>query len=158
MKDASSGPFCERFTGSWLYLRLFYTATSLIREKEDILYAYMLVVFTRATVSTYFALSTLRPQSLALRSHLNAVAISVFYFITVPLFTELLSMMGKWTWLHPQRPIKPNKHSCCIQALVFPTSVKDAVCLARLDLRPLASNFSAHLIFPASRARRWNAQ
>jgi hypothetical protein len=106
--------------GSWLYLRLFHTETSLMWEAEDALYAYVPLVFALAMALTYFALFGMRLHLTTLRPHLDNGTIAVLTFITVPLFTALFYMMGKWTLLHPSGPTILNKHGCCTQALVFP--------------------------------------
>jgi hypothetical protein len=120
LETPSSASFDADPKGSWLYLRLFHTETSLMWEKDDALYAYMPLVFAFAIASTYFVLSGLRSKSIALRPHLDTGSIAVLCLVTVPLFTALVYMMGKWTLLNPQGPTKLNKHGCCTQALVFP--------------------------------------
>jgi hypothetical protein len=106
--------------GSWLYLRLFHTETSLMWENDDALYAYIPVVFAFVIALTYFALVVLRSRFTAWRPHLDNGTIAVLCIVTVPLYTALVYMMGKWTLLHPQGPTLLNKHGCCTQALVFP--------------------------------------
>lgn len=106
--------------GSWLYLRLFHTETSLMWEADDAPYAYIPLVFALAMASTYLALLGLRSRLISLRPHLDNGSIAVLSLIAVPLFTALVYMMGKWTLLHPSGPTLLNKHGCCTQALVFP--------------------------------------
>jgi hypothetical protein len=105
---------------SWLYLRLFHTETSLMWEADDVLYAYIPLVFALAMASTYFALLGLRSSLVSLRPHLDNGTIAVLSLITVPLFTTLIYMMGKWTLLHPSGPTLVNEHGCCTQTLVLP--------------------------------------
>ena len=112
--------FDSDLKGSWLYLRLFHTETPLMWEADDPLYAYIVPVFALAMVFTYFALIGIRSYSVTLRPHLDSGSIAVICLVTVPLFTALVYMMGKWTLMNPHGPTILNEHGCCTQALVFP--------------------------------------
>ena len=108
----------------WLYLRLFYTETSLMWQPTDFWYAHLplaLLLTSTLSLAALLALRRLLPQT---RPHLDAPALAVLAALTLPAFTALLYMIGPYS-LRPLRGVvKMNRYGCCTQGLVFP---RDAV-------------------------------
>lgn len=54
------------------------------------------------------------------RRHLDIATIAVICTITVPAFTGLVFMIGKYNITPLRGVVEMNKHGCCTQALIFP--------------------------------------
>ncbi|KAH0357473.1 hypothetical protein KCU83_g693, partial [Aureobasidium melanogenum] len=110
-----------RQSTNWLYLRLFYTETSLRwRTDQNFWFRHLwltviLIAFLSALVSII-----LRHSYKPLRKFLTNHAIITMALITVPAFTTLYFMVGKYN-IHPLSGVeRMDKYGCCTQALVFP--------------------------------------
>lgn len=110
-------------SSSWIYLRLFYTETSLgWQASEDFWFGHQLLTFSLVMSGVLLLLLIgkwcLRP----LDRRLDIFAIIVLVFIATPAFTALVFMMGKYN-LNPLSGVeRMDKYGCCTQALVFPRS------------------------------------
>ncbi|KAF2219286.1 hypothetical protein BDZ85DRAFT_225084, partial [Elsinoe ampelina] len=104
----------------WLYLRLFYTETSLGWDPAtDFWYRNMPLTFLLASSLSASLLLLLRRLPRA-RLLLDTPTLAVLVCITTPAFVVLAFMTGKYT-LTPLRGVVPmDKWGCCTQALVFP--------------------------------------
>jgi len=104
----------------WLYLRLFYTETALMWQNSDFWYAHMPLTFLLATIFGFGTLCAVRWKWPSTRAHLDNGAIAVLCLTTIPAFTALAFMIGKYS-LHPLRGVvRMNQYGCCTQAIVFP--------------------------------------
>jgi hypothetical protein len=108
----------------WLYMRLFYTETSLgWHASEDFWYDHMAFTFALAmgVVLTFllFVKGVCRLFKRPYR-YLDIASVMVLVLITTPAFTALVFMAGK----HNIKPLngveRMDKHGCCTQALIFP--------------------------------------
>ena len=112
-----------RASSSWIYLRLFYTETSLgWQASEDFWYGHQLLTFSLAIGGILLLLLIgkwcLRP----LDRRLDIFTMIVLVLIAAPAFTALVFMTGKYN-LNPLRGVeRMDKYGCCTQALVFPRS------------------------------------
>lgn len=106
---------------NWLYLRLFYTETSLGWEADDdYWYGHQLLTFGLAMGTVFLLLSLGRRACRPLGRKLDTPTIAVLVLIATPAFTALVFMLGKYN-LHPLEGVeRMDKHGCCTQALVFP--------------------------------------
>lgn len=104
---------------TWLYLRLFYTETSLGWETElDFWYRNMPAAFLCTMTVVLLLLLCLR-WSLP-RLGLSLTIIAVLVLVTTPAFVQLIFMVGKYN-LAPLRGVeRMDRYGCCTQALVFP--------------------------------------
>ncbi|PNS14502.1 Bifunctional protein GAL10 [Sphaceloma murrayae] len=108
-------------SSSWLYLRLFYTETSLgWDETTDFVYRNMHLTFAAAMALTASILLLARKYSHHARGLLDPATIAACTLVTVPAFTALFFMVGKYNVMPLRGPTLMNKHGCCTQALVFP--------------------------------------
>ena len=112
-----------RASSSWIYLRLFYTETSLgWQASEDFWYGHQLLTFSLVMGGVLLLLLLgkwcLRP----LDRRLDIFTMMVLVLIAAPAFTALVFMTGKYN-LDPLRGVeRMDKYGCCTQALVFPRS------------------------------------
>jgi hypothetical protein len=112
-----------RASSSWIYLRLFYTETSLgWQAAEDFWYGHQVLTFSLAMGGLLLLLLLgkwcLRP----LDRRLDVFTMIVLVLIAAPAFTALVFMTGKYN-LNPLRGVeRMDKYGCCTQALVFPRS------------------------------------
>ncbi|KAL0941135.1 uncharacterized protein CTRU02_203898 [Colletotrichum truncatum] len=112
---------------SWLYLRLFYTETSLgWEENVDFWYGHMTLTFGLAMVSGLLVLLVLRRLS-RLRRVMDNTTIAVLVLVTIPAFTALVFMVGKYNLMPLHGVVKMDKWGCCTQALVFPRNQIDGL-------------------------------
>ncbi|KAJ5495984.1 hypothetical protein N7539_001100 [Penicillium diatomitis] len=103
----------------WLYLRLFYTETSLTWTSSDFVYRNMPFVFGFLMLSTVSCLIALR-RSRYQRFHLDTASIAVISVVCVPAFTAFIYMVGKYNLMPLTGVVEMNKYGCCTQGLVFP--------------------------------------
>jgi len=103
----------------WLYIRLFYTETSLMWENSDFVYRNMLTVFLTVIALSFLFLYTARRSAPKLQLWLDYGTIGVLCLLTVPAFTGLYYMIGKYS-MHPLQGLVPmDEHGCCTQGLIF---------------------------------------
>jgi GR25 family glycosyltransferase involved in LPS biosynthesis len=108
-------------SNSWLYLRLFYTETSLRwREDQDFWYRYLWLTFLLLASASATCLTLVRYMYKPARRVLTFSTIAVFSLATVPAFTGLYFMIGKYTVHALSGVTRMDKYGCCTQALVFP--------------------------------------
>lgn len=105
---------------NWIYLRLFYTETSLSWTTDDFAYRHMGFVFFFAMSATCGALLLARQASSSARRHLDFPTIGVICIVTVPAFTGLVFMIGKYNLTPLRGVVEMNKNGCCTQAMIFP--------------------------------------
>ncbi|KAB8074374.1 hypothetical protein BDV29DRAFT_156733 [Aspergillus leporis] len=105
---------------NWLYLRLFYTETALSWTNDDFAYRHIGFVFLLTMSTACGALMLTRRIWPASRRHLDVLTITVICVITVPAFTGLIFMIGKYNVSPMRGVVEMNKHGCCTQAMVFP--------------------------------------
>jgi GR25 family glycosyltransferase involved in LPS biosynthesis len=108
---------------SWLYLRLFYTETSLSwRASDDFWYGHQLLTFSLAMTAVLLLLLLGKRTSRCVSRRLDTATILILVLIATPAFTLLVFMIGKYN-LHPLKGVeRMDKYGCCTQALVFPRS------------------------------------
>lgn len=112
-----------RSSSSWLYLRLFYTETSLgWQASEDWFYGHQIFTFASAIAGVLLLLLlgkwSLRPMD----RKLDLPTVIVLAFVTTPAFIALFFMAGKYN-INPLSGVeRMDKYGCCTQALVFPRS------------------------------------
>lgn len=125
-----------RRSTTWLYLRLFYTETSLRwRTDQDFWFRHLwLTIAAIAALSTLLSI-ILRHFHKPLRSILTNQTIAAMAVVTMPAFTILYFMVGKYNVLPLSGVERMDKYGCCTQALVFPRAqVPDLVAyLARRE-------------------------
>jgi GR25 family glycosyltransferase involved in LPS biosynthesis len=105
---------------NWIYLRLFYTETSMQWEDTDFWYYHMWLTFSLASWSGFILLIFTRHLFPSKRRYLDNWSIAAICLITIPAFTALLFMIGKYSLFPPHGVFKMNKHGCCTQAMLFP--------------------------------------
>ncbi|KAG9663105.1 hypothetical protein KCU64_g1534, partial [Aureobasidium melanogenum] len=110
-----------RQSTNWLYLRLFYTETSLRwRTDQDFWFRHLWLTVILVAFLSALVLIILRHSYKPLRNILTNHAIITMALITVPAFTILYFMVGKYN-IHPLSGVeRMDKYGCCTQALVFP--------------------------------------
>ncbi|KJY01324.1 hypothetical protein TI39_contig297g00006 [Zymoseptoria brevis] len=110
-----------RASTNWLYLRLFYTETSLgWDEDSDFWYRNMRLTLALAIVSTLTFSLSIRACSARLRPRLDLATIAVLALIVAPAFTQLVFMVGKYNLFPLQGVVRMDRFGCCTQGLVFP--------------------------------------
>ncbi|GAM35627.1 hypothetical protein TCE0_017r04105 [Talaromyces pinophilus] len=105
---------------NWLYLRLFYTETALSWTSDDFAYRHMSFIFLVAMIASCGALLLIRRTLPSTRRHLDIATITVICTITVPAFTGLVFMIGKYNITPMRGVVEMNKYGCCTQAMIFP--------------------------------------
>ncbi|TVY43147.1 hypothetical protein LSUB1_G001318 [Lachnellula subtilissima] len=105
---------------NWIYLRIFYTETSVGWEETDFMYHYKGSIFAAAAILGYVILFLSRCFVPSTRRYLDYWAIAVICLATIPAFVLLLFMVGKNSLYPPNGVFKMNKFGCCTQALIFP--------------------------------------
>jgi hypothetical protein len=80
----------------------------------------MVLTFVLASASTYLGGILVRYQFPSTRKTLDNWALAVLCLVTVPGFTVLLFMIGKYSLFPLEGVVEMNKYGCCTQALVFP--------------------------------------
>lgn len=104
----------------WLYLRLFYTETALSWTTEDFWYRNMPLAFIITSSVAFGALSFTRRAYPSSRRYLDNLTVAVICLVTVPAFTALVFMIGKYN-VHPMNGVvEMNRYGCCTQGMVFP--------------------------------------
>ncbi|KAH8698673.1 hypothetical protein BGW36DRAFT_426366 [Talaromyces proteolyticus] len=107
-------------TASWLYMRLFYTETQLQWEETDFAYRNIHMIFLVAMSTGLLICMMTRRLFPRARSILTYSTIIVICLVTIPAFTGLYFMIGKYS-VHPLRDVVPmDAHGCCSQALIYP--------------------------------------
>jgi hypothetical protein len=105
----------------WLYLRLFYTETPLTPWMDtDFWYTNMWLAFLLAMATGLFSLLVIRRHWVPSRPHLGNGTVAVICLVTIPAFTALVFMIGKFNIMPPRGIFPMNKYGCCTQAMVFP--------------------------------------
>ncbi|OJJ77058.1 hypothetical protein ASPBRDRAFT_140550 [Aspergillus brasiliensis CBS 101740] len=110
----------------WIYLRLFYTETSLGWSDSDTVYRNMPLIFgllILSSLSSLFMVRRTRFQQL----HLDNLSIVVISMVCVPAFTALVYMAGKYNLMPLRGVVEMNKSGCCTQGLVFPRESVDGL-------------------------------
>lgn len=106
---------------SWLYLRLFYTETSLGWDASvDYWYGHLPLTFVLAMAFGLSGLLFLRTIYKPARRHIDNSSLTVVTLVTIPAFTALVFMIGKYSLFPLQGVERMDVHGCCTQALVFP--------------------------------------
>ncbi|KAH8691178.1 hypothetical protein BGW36DRAFT_410925 [Talaromyces proteolyticus] len=102
---------------SWLYLRLFYTETLMLWGENDFAYRNIHMVFAAAIAIGFLSLFFARRLVPGLQ--LDYGTIAVICLVTIPAFTGLYFMIGKYS-IHPLRGLVPmDSGGCCSQALIY---------------------------------------
>lgn len=112
-----------RASSSWLYLRLFYTETSLgWRASEDFWYGHKTLTFSLAMGGLLLLLLLGKWCVRPLDRRLDIATMIVLVFVATPAFTAMAFMAGKYN-INPLKGVeRMDKYGCCTQALVFPRS------------------------------------
>lgn len=106
--------------GSWLYLRLFYTETSLSWSSSDFWYRNMPLAFFIVMATGLASLLLIRRRWSKARSYIDNWTIAATCLVVIPAFTALVFMIGKYSLLPLQGVVEMNGPGCCTQGLVFP--------------------------------------
>lgn len=108
-------------SNSWLYLRLFFTETSLGWEADvDFWYGHQLMTFALAMGVVFLLLVFGRRLCRPLGRRMDTPTLAVLVFIATPAFTALIFMLGKYN-IRPLSGVeRMDRHGCCTQALIFP--------------------------------------
>ncbi|KAL4901378.1 hypothetical protein BDW74DRAFT_181946 [Aspergillus multicolor] len=105
----------------WLYLRLFNTETFLSwSSSDDFWYRNMALAFFLTTAAALSLLLSARQASSKAHRSLDYLTIAVPCLFTVPAFTGLFFMIGKYNVMPLQGVVEMNKYGCCTQGLIFP--------------------------------------
>ncbi|CZT25541.1 uncharacterized protein RCC_11274 [Ramularia collo-cygni] len=113
----------ESRSSHWLYLRLFYTETSLGWEVEsDFWYRNKPLFYFVATASSAMMLFSTRSFYPGARTWLDLATISVLTLVAAPAFATFFFMVGKYNLFPLNGVERMDKFGCCTQALVFPRS------------------------------------
>ncbi|RDW82956.1 transmembrane protein [Coleophoma crateriformis] len=105
---------------NWIYLRLFYTETSMSWQDTDFWYGHMPFTFLLAVLATFCSLILVRINFPSSRRHLDNWTVLALSAVSTPAFVALLFMVGKYSLFPPLGVFELNKYGCCTQALVFP--------------------------------------
>jgi hypothetical protein len=111
---------------AWIYLRLFYSETFLSWSSADFAYRNMPLIFALAALLALACLSALR-RSTRCRPFLDPATMAVISLLSVPAFTALLYMIGKYSLMPLRGVVEMNAYGCCTQGLVFPTRQIDGL-------------------------------
>lgn len=108
---------------SWLYLRLFYTETSLgWQASEDFWYGHKFLTFALVSGGVLLLLLLWKRACRPSNRKLDTWTMAVLVLVTAPAFTALVFMTGKYN-ISPLKGLeRMDKYGCCTQALVFPRS------------------------------------
>lgn len=120
-KALSSLADLKRFSEPWLYLRLFYTETSLGWDaSSDFWYGHQLLTFVLAMVAVLALLLGAKRTVRSFARRLDTQTLVILVCIVTPAFTALTFMIGKYN-LNPLDGLeRMDRYGCCTQALVFP--------------------------------------
>jgi hypothetical protein len=112
-----------RSNSSWLYLRLFYTETSLgWQASEDFWYGHKTLTFPLTMGAILFLLLLGKWCVRPLDRRLDIATIIVLVLVATPAFTAMIFMAGKYN-INPLKGVeRMDRYGCCTQALVFPRS------------------------------------
>ncbi|KAJ5223898.1 hypothetical protein N7468_008440 [Penicillium chermesinum] len=105
---------------AWLYLRLFFTETSLSWQSTDYWYRNMPLAFFLVMVFGLTLLLAVRRRLPASRRWLDNWTLAAVCFIIIPTFTALVYMVGKYSLCPLKGVIEMNIFGCCTQGLVYP--------------------------------------
>ena len=111
---------------NWIYLRLFYTETSLGWDSSDFAYRNMPIIFALAILLALIIMSTIR-RSKVVSPYLDYPTIGVIGLIFVPGVIALIYMTGKYTLMPLRGVVEMNSHGCCTQGLLFPQNQVDGL-------------------------------
>ena len=103
--------------GSWLYLRLFYTETSLSWSSSDFWYRNMPLAFFIVMATGLASLLLIRRRWSKARSYIDNWTIAATCLVVIPAFTALVFMIGKYSLLPLQGVVEMNGPGCCTQGL-----------------------------------------
>lgn len=104
----------------WIYLRLFYTESSLRWREADFWYKHMHFAFLGLMASGMLILVMVRRLWSKGEHYLTPFTIAIIYLATIPSFTALFYMAGKYT-IAPLRGLElMNGYGCCTQGMIFP--------------------------------------
>lgn len=106
--------------GSWLYLRLFFTETSLSWSSSDFWYRNMPLAFFLVIGSGCALLLAIRRRWSGTRHLISNWTIAAMCLVVIPAFTGLIFMIGKYSLFPLHGVVEMNSHGCCTQGLVFP--------------------------------------
>lgn len=127
-KTLSSLAELRHLSRSWLYLRLFYTETSLGWEAStDFWYGHRLLTFALAMIAILALLLGVKRASRSLSRRLDTYMLAALVLVVTPAFTALVFMVGKYNLRPLQGLERMDRHGCCTQALVFPRSRIDGL-------------------------------
>ncbi|PWY70914.1 integral membrane protein [Aspergillus heteromorphus CBS 117.55] len=104
----------------WIYLRLFYTETSLSWSSSDFAYRNMHLIFLLGMLFSFTILLSIRRLRLHGHSHLHNTTIIILTLLSTPCFIALTYMIGKYSLMPLHGVVEMNAHGCCTQGLVFP--------------------------------------
>lgn len=116
--ELSQGPIQR--SASWLYLRLFYTETSLSWQATDYWYRNMPLAFFLVMATGLVSLLTIRRKLPQTRPWIDNWTIAAVCLVIIPAFTALLYMVGKYSLLPLEGVVEMNIFGCCTQGLVYP--------------------------------------
>ncbi|KAJ5279652.1 hypothetical protein N7478_005024 [Penicillium angulare] len=108
------------FIDSWLYLRLFYTETSLSWESSDFWYRNMPLAFFIVMASGLITLLLVRRRWVKTRSYIDNWTIATVCLVVLPAFTGLFYMAGKYSVFPLEGVVDISPHGCCTQGMVLP--------------------------------------
>ena len=99
----------------------FYTETSMQWEDTNFWYYHMWLTFALASWSEFILLIFTRYLSPSTRRHyLNKLGMATICLATIPAFTALFFVIGKYSLFPPHGVFKMSKCGCRTQALLFP--------------------------------------
>ena len=104
----------------WVYLRLFYTETSMQWDETDFWYHHLWLTMVLASLAGFSMARRVRHFVPSSRRILDNWSTAVICLVTIPAFTGLLFMIGKYSLFPPATVFILNKNGCCTQALLFP--------------------------------------
>jgi hypothetical protein len=122
IQGTASKPQAVASMKRWVYLRLFYTETSLKWQKTDFWYGHLPFTLLLASSVTAALLFLVRRKISHSKEFLDSYTIATLSLITVPAFIALIFMIGKYNLSPLKGVVKMNRYGCCTQAMVFPRS------------------------------------
>ncbi|KAK2731782.1 hypothetical protein FQN57_003171 [Myotisia sp. PD_48] len=116
----------SKYNKPWIYLRLFYTETSLSWTTDDFAYRNMPHIFGFVMFCAFMCLMGFR--RLRSRSfHQDSCTVAVICLICVPGFLALVYMAGKLSVIPFRGVVEMNSYGCCTQGLLFPQQQVDGL-------------------------------
>jgi hypothetical protein len=117
---SQSSTATPRAVRPWIYLRLFYTETSLRWREGDFWYRNMYIMFTVAVSLGFAILFSIRWLVPRTQQALSIGVIVVFCMITIPAFMAFTYMVGKYVILPLHGVVEMNGEGCCTQGMIYP--------------------------------------